>query len=419
MLGSFTKHTEMPAQFNKYQEVDKLLENVLKKSRMDLRKLFDARVKAEGISPSAALALLKVEHRALTGVFDATQKRHDLLMLKRLADFLQIPLEQLVTELVENLEINYDYEVSATRKEEFIRRNFNLPYLKQIGLIDDTRDIQHVEQTLVEHFGYDSIFDYEKEAVGIAFSSGKPKSKSTFEKDFWAARSAKVLSGINNFFPYDRDKLKAYIPHIRWHSMNVKKGLFQVIRDLFKLGITVIMRPYDAKLYARAATLAVKDGAGIEKPSIVLTPYSQFYPTMWFALLHELHHVLYDWDEIKALTYHITGELDLFSMEETEADDFATNMLLLSNKYEQVKPHIDNRTFVEEFAKVNQVHSSIIYIRYCREMAETDPDVWARYQHFIPKHTDAMLALPGNPWQSRATLKKIATQTQEEYFKGI
>jgi HTH-type transcriptional regulator/antitoxin HigA len=409
----------MPSQSNKYQEVDKLLETLLKKSSMDLRKLFDMRIKAEHISHSAALALLKVEHRALNGVLDATQKRHDLLMLKRLADFLQVPFEQLVAELVENLEINYAYEVSATKKEEFIRRNFNLPYLKQIGLIDDPKDIHYAEQMLVEHFGYDSIFDYEKDAVGVAFSSGKPKSKTTFEKDFWAARSAKVLGGINNFFTYDRDKLKAYIPHIRWHSMNVKKGLFQVIRDLFKLGITIIMRPYDAKLYARAATLAVKDNQGFEKPGIVLTPYSPYYPTMWFALLHELHHVLYDWEEIKDLTYHITGELDLFSMKETEADDFATNMLLQGSKYEQVKPYIDNRIFVEEFAKVNQVHSSIIYIRYCREMAETDPDVWARYQHFIPKHTEAMLALPGNPWQSRATLKKIAAQTQEEYFKGI
>lgn len=409
----------MPSQPNKYEEVDRLLEAVLKKSNMDLRKLFDARVKAEGISPSTALALLKVEHRALTGVLDATQKRHDLLMLNRLADFLQMPFEQLVMGLVENLEINYAHEVSATRKEEFIRRNFNLPYLKQIGLIDDPKDIQHAEQVLVEHFGYDSIFDYEKEAVGIAFSSGRPRSKTTFEKDFWAARSAKVLGDINNFFPFDRDRLKTYIPHIRWHSMNIKKGLFQVIRDLFKLGITVIMRPYDAKLYARAATLAVKDRQGGDKPGIVLTPYSPFYPTMWFALLHELHHVLYDWDEIKALSYHITGELDLFSMKETEADDFATNMLLPGSKYEQAKSHIDNRTFVEEFAKVNQVHPSVIYIRYCREMAETDPDVWGKYQHFIPKHSEAMLALPGNPWQSRATLKKIATQTQEEYFKGI
>lgn len=381
---------------------------------MDLRKLFDARLKAEGLSFSAALASLKVEHRALNGALDATQKRHDLLMLNRLAEFLQVPFDKLVTELVENLEINYAYEVSATKKEEFIRRNFNLPYLKQIGLIDDPKDLQDVEKTLVEHFGYDSIFDYEKEAIGIAYSSGKPKSKTNFEKDFWAARSAKVLSGINNFFPYDRNKLKAYIPHIRWHSMNEKKGLFQVIRDLFKLGVTVIMRPYDSKLYARAATLAIKD-----KPGIVLTPYSQHYPTIWFALLHELHHVLFDWDEIRDLTYHITGELDLFSMKETEADEFATNMLLQSAKFEQVKPHIDNRTFVEEFAKVNQIHPSIIYIRYCREMQDVDEDIWAKYLQFIPKQSEALPALPGNPWQSRVALKEIAKQTQEEYFKGI
>ncbi|WBO84483.1 ImmA/IrrE family metallo-endopeptidase [Hymenobacter yonginensis] len=403
----------MTTRSNKYNDIDRLLDRVLSK-HMDLRELFNARLESEDLSFSAALASIKVEHRALNGVLDATQKRHDLLMLSRLAEFLRIPLSELVTTLVENLEVSFNTEVEATKKEEFIRRHFNLPYLKQIGLIDDPKNLEHVEQQLLEHFGYNSIFEYEKESIGVAFSSGKPKAKTTFEKQFWAARSAKVLSAVNNFFPYDRQKLKEYIPQIRWYSTNVRKGLFQVIRDLFKLGITVILRPYDPRLYARGATFDING-----KPGIVLTDYSRYYPTLWFALLHELHHVLFDWPEIQDRSYHITGELDLFSMEEAQADDFAANMLLQEAKFQQVIPHIDNRVFVDEFARVNQIHPSIIYIRYCWEQQDLDKDVWSKYQHFIPGLQETMPALPGNPWQKRAPLKQIAQQTEETYFKGI
>lgn len=403
----------MPDRLNKYHEIDKLLDRVLSK-RMDLRELFNTRLESEGLSFSAALASIKVEHRALNGVLDATQKRHDLLMLSRLADFLHIPLPDLVTSLVENLEVSFNSEVESTKKEEFIRRHFNLPYLKQIGLIDDPKNLEHVEAEILAHFGYKSIFEYEKDSIGVAFSSGKRKSKTTFEKEFWANRSLKVLKGINNFFPYDRDKLKEYIPKIRWHSTNIRRGLFQVIRDLFKLGVIVILRPYDSKLYARGATFNVNG-----KPGIVLTDYSRYYPTMWFALLHELHHVLFDWEEIVDLSYHITGELDLFSKEEAQADEFAANMLLQESKMQQVAPHIDNKTFVDEFARVNQIHPSIIYIRYCWDRQEIDKDVWANYQHFIPGLSEAMPALPGNPWQNRAALKQIAKQTEDTYFKAI
>jgi Zn-dependent peptidase ImmA (M78 family) len=404
----------MPHPHDKYYEVDRLLSSIMTKPNMDLRVLFEARLRAEGISFNAALAKIKVEHRALNGALDATQKRHDLLMLARLADFLQIPRSEFFTAFVGDLESSFAQEVSAAEKELFIREHFNLPYLKQIGLISDPRNLHEVEERIVEHFGYTSIFDYQKELFGATFSSGKPKSKTSFEKDFWAARSAKVLNGINNYFPYDRDGLKAYVQRIRWFSMNVKKGLYQVIRDLFKLGVTVIVRPYDPKLYARAATFPVEDKWGI-----VLTNYSDNYPTFWFALLHELHHVLFDSEHVKNFYYHITGELDLFSPHEVEADKFANHMLLPPAKFEQAKPHIGNKSFVEEFARVNQVHPSVIYARYCWEMQEVDEKVWAKFKHLIPSAAEAIPMLKGNPWQNKVALKEIAKQTENEFFKGI
>ena len=400
---------------NDYNDVERILGKVFDNKNTTLKDLFNSSLVREGLTFSGALTKLRTEHRALNGVFEASQKHHDLLMLDRLAKFLEIPTGTLVEELIAQLQVTFADELQTIEKELFIKNSFDLPYLKKIGLIDNLRDLAHVEERLVAHFGYSSIFEYGRETIGVAFSSGNRKSKSLFGKTFWAEQSLKLLNTVTNYFEYDRDALKEYIPLIRWHSTNVKRGLSQVIRDLFKLGITVIVRPRLPNVDARGATFATKD----DKPAIVLTNYSDLYPSLWFALLHELHHVLFDWSHIREVTYHITGELDLFSKQEVEADDFANTILLPDSKFKIVKPHIDNQTFVEEFARANQMHSSVVYARYCWAMQDSDKKVWAKYRNRIPDALEAMPSLPRNPWQTKADLKQIAKQTQDTIFKGI
>jgi len=62
---------------------------------------------------------------------------------------------------------------------------------------------------------------------------------------------------------------------------------------LFNIGITIVFQPSLPKTQIRGATFLIND-----KPCIVITDFNKNYATIWFALIHELHHVLFDLETI-------------------------------------------------------------------------------------------------------------------------
>lgn len=398
-----------------HEEDRHFLGSIFGQDEDELKRRYEKRLGELGINQTTALAILDIESRTLGGILEGTQKRLDFMALVRFAHFLNVPVERVVNLLLSKLEISYKEEIDEYKIREFIANNFDLNALYKIGFLSSTTDYKYIKDRLTSYFGYKSIFEYESEKSESALSSStkrKPKDKLT--KNFWLKSARRNALKINNYFEYDRAKLFEYIPKLRWHSMNEEKGLYQTIRDLFKLGVTVIFEPYIEGIYVRGATFAVND-----KPAIILTNYTNYYPSLWFALMHEIHHVLYDWESIQAELYHVSGALDLFSKEEVDADDFARSCLVPAEMMRDVVPYIGNSTFVREFAKANYIHPSIIYIFYCWDNQDNDKKVWGRFNEFIPNVSKAVSALNGNPWQNRKSIKEITQQRQEEVFNGL
>ncbi|UHG92525.1 ImmA/IrrE family metallo-endopeptidase [Spirosoma oryzicola] len=399
---------------NKYYQVDRLIDGLFSQQKMGLRELFEQRLLELDLTQTKAQDLLGVQRRTLNGILDGTQKNIDFSALSRLAYFLQITNAEVIGLLLEKLEKNFPDEFFDYQKREFILNHFDLANLMKCGFLDTISDFEHIEERITSYFGLSSIYDYGKDIIRPAFSSGARKPKNEFNKNFWVESALNSLRLINNPYDYNRSKLLDFIPSIRWHSINVKKGLFQVSRDLFKLGVTVIFEDYINGIFVRGATFAVND-----KPCVVLTNYSRFYPSLWFALMHELHHVLYDWDEIKANTYspyHLSGELDMFTKNEVEADEFAREFLFPSERMNRVNSQIGNETFVAQAAKAYQIHPSIIYINYCWEHKDNDADIFAKFSKYLPDYSEAVKSIP---WQSRKTVKELAKQRKEYNFNSL
>lgn len=404
----------MPEKNHKYYQVDRLLGGIFNEPNVGLRELFEQRLTELDLTQTKAQDLLGIQRRALNGILDGTQKNIDFSALIRLAHFLQISNVEVIGLLLERLEKSHPEEFSDYQKREFILNHFDLANLMKCGFLDSISDFKHIEQRITTYFGLASIYDYGKNIVRPAFSSGSRISKNEFNKDFWVESAYNSLRLINNKYGFDRSELLEYIPSIRWHSTNMKKGLFQVCRDLFKLGVTVIFEDYVNALFVRGATFAVND-----RPCIVLTNYSRFYPSLWFALMHELHHVLYDWDEIKDNAYqpyHLSGELDMFTKKEVEADEFAREFLFPSDRMKRVDLQIYNETFVAQAARAYQVHPSIIYINYCWEHKDTDDNIFAKFSKHLPDYDEAVKAIP---WKTRKTVKEIARQKKEYNFNNL
>src|SRR5690606_35632011 len=135
---------------------------------------------------------------------------------------------------------------------------------------------------------------------------------------------------------YNRERLKDTIANMKPYSQDVTNGLYTVCRALYNIGVTVIFQNYLSTTHVRGATFIVKD-----KPCIVITDYLKRYPTLWFTLLHELHHVLFDYDTVKSNTYHLSDDEDLFLIEE-KANGFARDYFMPIESFHYIKNYIKN-----------------------------------------------------------------------------
>jgi Zn-dependent peptidase ImmA (M78 family)/transcriptional regulator with XRE-family HTH domain len=365
--------------------------------KRSLKERFETQLDKLQINQTQALKAMQIESRALQALLKGTSSRVDILSLLKLAHFLEISQTEAINQYLDSLKKPSDKQIDLLERRKYILKNFNLTELKHEGIIESSTDLDHVEKTLIKYLDYNSIFEYRKDVLNPVYSSAKVASDIQM-LDYWIEFARQVFIKIYNTNSYDRNALINYFPTIRWHSMNVEKGLWEIVRVLYRMGITIIYLPKFSKLHIRGATFSVN-----KKPCIVLTDYKGNYATLWFALLHELHHVLFDWDDILVNSYHISDKTDLYTKLEVEdvANQFAKDYLFSDEKLQDVLPHINNRSYIEKYAKFNHVHSSIIYTMIAYKRSN-----WIWLKDFLPDIRRCLKAVDGV--SHRMSASKIA-----------
>jgi Zn-dependent peptidase ImmA (M78 family) len=380
----------------------------------NLKELFEQRIHDLNISFTNTLDILKIQHRTLIGILNGTQKTVDFTNLIKIADFLQKPKEQIIKLYLDALENNFPNKTfSSPKKIEFIKENFDLAVLKKAKFINNINDYEEIENKIISYFGLSSIFDYKRPPVDAAFSSGLIKPKNELTRSLWIESANVIFKKINNSYNYDRQVLINYFPQIRWHSINVELGLINVIKELFKIGITIIYQSPLPSLHLRGATFAVNN-----KPCIVLTDYKGFYPTLWFALIHELFHVIFDWDEILNNNYHLSDEKSeqLTVIEkENEADNFAREYLFSKEKTNKIRPYLSDIDYVNEFAKTNHVHPSFVYVFNAYDFGNSNRMLWARARNINP-NIDNLIKPLENPWSNSKPISNFVNSIKNKFY---
>jgi len=374
-----------------FSDMDDLLSGIIKPPT--LKELFENKLEELKMPPTTAQNILGIGYKPLKRLLAGTETTIDLINLFKLADFLQRPKEEILRMYAETLQRNNISlgMVASSEKIKFIKENFDLAILRDSGFIESISDFNQIEQRILSRLGLRSIFEYRKPPIDIAFSSSGSsihlESSTFFKPDFiltrafWVHQAVSFLRELDNGYPYDREELVKFFPEIRWHSTNPDSGLHFVIKRLYKLGITVILLPHLRNLQVKGATMVVND-----KPCIVLTNYYNLYPSLWFTLIHELYHVLFDLDDIRVSKYHLTddsNEQASVRQREELADDFGREYLCPNDKIEEIKPYLRDATIVRDFARRNHVHQSIIYAFYAFGR-KTDRMAWARTRRYSP-----------------------------------
>jgi len=400
-------------------DVDRVLNDLFKPapfvSNETLYEVFDRRITELGISRTAALDILDIERVTLLGILHGKQKRADFTNFIKLAHFLKISNEEVIRLYLHSLQKNFpEYSSTTHRNVEFIKSNFDLAVLKKSGFINSITDFASIEAKIVSHFGLSSIFDYKRPNNEAAFSAGVLQPKNDLTRDFWLNNANDAFKQLNNPHQYERELLIKYFPQIRWHSTNVELGMLTVIKDLFKIGITVIYLPSMSDLHLRGATTSYNG-----KPCIILSNYRGFYPTLWFALIHELFHVIFDWDEIKNGNYHLSEEqTDKLTVleKENEANNFAREYLFSDEKMDFIKPHLGDAKYVYDFAQRNHIHPSFIYVFYAKDTKE-NRTAWAKARLHNPDEEMKKLLLElENSWRLSAPLASFYKDKKHKMY---
>jgi HTH-type transcriptional regulator/antitoxin HigA len=375
-----------------------------------IKSIFEARLAQHGITQNQAEKLLNMQKRTLEGILDGSAKRIDVINLLKLGQFLGLETTHLFKLFLSDMPADMIGEIEDAKKKSYILANFDIKNLAKAGFLTSKTDFDEIEKRIMKFFGLRSIFEYSQQQIIPAFSKTK-KSESTLMREFWVRSACTHFEALNNPNDYNRQLLMDLIAKIRPYTVNVTDGLRIVTQALFNVGVTVIYQPHLPTTHVRGATFVVNG-----KPCVALTDLNQNYATIWFALLHELHHVLFDLDHIKTNVFHLTGEPDLFLLQEDKADDFAREYFLPHDKAKFIYKFIDNPLLVNNFAKENQIHPSLIYNFYCWDMVAIGKgNFWGKYKHHQPDIKPALKDINVDPFD-RERIEQTVDYLKEHIF---
>ena len=370
-----------------------------------LKELYNNKKALLGLSDRQIQKILGIDNKTLTPILEGTAKQINFTNIIKLSHFLGITVDNLTRLYLPDMNASQIGEIQRAKEAGYIVENFDVATLTKIKFFKPDEYSKDLSQRIINFFYLESLYDYSNDISFSAFSRTK-RNSSDLMRRFWVTSAFTQFKMIDNPNKYDRQVLKELIPKIRPYTRNVKTGLISVIRALFQAGVTIIYQPSIEKLQVRGATMVVNGN-----PCIVLSDFQKNYPTLWFTLLHELHHVLFDFEEIEKRTYHISsGEGDLFLMDEEKADNFAKDYLLNEDRLNYAMAYINSPYQIEKLASQWGVHSSIIYAIYCFQTKE-----WALYNKYIPKMKEALELLNTHPFE-RDSLLEVVKELKETIY---
>lgn len=359
-----------------------------------------------GLSQRQLAHALSVNRRTLQRILNRQAQKIDLETFQKIQQFLDVDPQKLLDIYNSNLDSEGLHELERAKKAGHLIRNFDLKKLKRAGFISSDRKFEQIENRLKEFFDINSVYEFGA-GTDVPMFSRTRREYSNQMLEFWVVSALQQIRAVDNSNSFDREMLKRVIPRLKRLTRNEETGLLRAARALYSAGVTVIVQRYLTGTQIRGATFVVND-----KPAIVLTDFNKRYDTIWFALVHELYHVLKDLRRIEKLGYHVSGEeQDLFvsEMSEEDANEFASELLLPQEKLDHIRKFIDIPEVVRDHAEKWNVHPSVIYGQYVFEHGDYD-----KYNQYRPKADKAVEHLRVHPWDKESI--EAATEPLKEVY---
>jgi len=387
--------------------IESLLNSIFSDTNYNIKDVFEQKLSEYNLSKTKALKLLNIDKDVFDEILNGTAKQPNLIHIVKIAEFLGFEVNSFINIVLKNQSSENISAIDSARKATFIVKNFDVKALTKLGFFDSNYTTEELVNKVLNYFGYSTINDFEEQLDEPLYSRVQ-KNHSDKMKDFWIKSAYQTFKIINNPNEYNRERLKDLIVKIKPYSQDVGNGLLTVCRALYNIGVTVIFQNYLTTTQVRGATFIIDD-----KPCIVITDFNKNYPTLWFTLLHELNHVLFDYDTIEKSSYHLSDDNDLFLIED-QANAFARNFFLSEEKFQYIKKYINNPYLVSKFANEIEVHPSIVYTFFTWYQKELyGKNYHAAFKQFYPDYSNAIAKL--NP----ITWNELSIKEASEKIKSV
>lgn len=361
----------------------------LRYQKFTIAEMLNAYMEENSLSELGLATILDINRKTLKSILLGEDLKVSLAI--KISKLLNISQERLMDGFEQQVREEDTQYFDFTTKVSFLLEHFDLVELKANKVISSITDYKKIDEELCTYFGYKDILEYANLTVKAPlFSKSKISVKPTKEQkaqDFWIKSNLLSFSKISNPNDYNRELLIEFLKRIKSLTKDSKDGFGQAQYVLFQLGITVIVQSYISKTKAFGVTMIVDD-----KPCIVITDMGKQYYKLWFTLLHELYHVLEDYDYLKTASYHISDieNRDLF-VSEDNADAFAREIFVPKDKMNTLQQLINNPVKINILADSLDMHPCMLYGVYldCADKS-TQASGFARFAKYLPSSTQAI-----------------------------
>ncbi|MDY5532275.1 MAG: hypothetical protein SPF83_01275 [Butyricimonas virosa] len=353
---------------------------------LSLREMIKSFMEDNDIAESAIADEIKINRETFAKFLNGISELKFIHAI-RFMKLLNLTESQLVAAYSKDFDEN---EIASSDKFErlsYITRNFDVVTLKKIGVIKCRAKIEEYEQQICEFFGFNSIYEYDDTSLMPTLFSKSRKAvlqeKEAKMTTFWLKCAISSFTKINNPHEYDKDLLVQLLKRVGEFTQDEINGYKKFVLVLFQLGITVLTQSYISGTKAFGVTMILHG-----KPCIVITDMNKKYHKLWISLLHELYHVINDFEMLEGMSYHLSNpETPEILLNESKADQFALNVLINPSIQRQLGKIVSFPFKIRQLAKELNVAPSIIYGVYLESL----PNGRLKIQEFMKYNRDNIL----------------------------
>jgi HTH-type transcriptional regulator/antitoxin HigA len=258
-------------------------------------------------------------------------------------------------------------ETKCMEKEVEIVKSINYSQLVKLNWLKGTKIMKEKVKYLRSFFKVANL-TLIPTTMPVAF-----RVSSTFEPTYFALatwlRRGEILASEVETENFSKRKFNQLLKEIRTFTVKTQEEYLPLLEEkLADCGIALVLVPHINKTHAQGAI----NRKHSNKIILQLSNRGVYADIFWFSLFHELGHIYYGHNKNETLIEN----LDKSSKIEREADTFASEILIPSEKYKQLtkEPTITSDLIIS-FAKEEEIDPGIVVGRLCH-------DNLIHYSHF-------------------------------------